>query len=161
VGGADGRGVATACEAVALHALRSIPPKTYRPGRPMGHPFSVLPGSWAVCRLAPDAAVPEWAHTPAFSCITRTIDELSIVVPEAAVPAGTLAEGGWAVLKLQGPFPFTAIGVLASIAGPLAAARIGIFVVSTFDTDYVLVKHASLAAAISALESAGHVRIET
>lgn len=104
-------------------------------------------------RLAPDAPVPEWALvTGAFSSITRTGDELSIVCLESGVPAEARAERGWAVLKLAGPFPFTATGVLASLLEPLARAGISVFAVSTFDTDYVLVKRADLGRAIEAIE---------
>ena len=120
--------------------------------------FSVLPGEWAVARLAADAPVPAWAAAPApFASVTRTSAELSIVAPAAAVPAGVRAESGWTVLRLQGPFAFDQTGILASFATPLAEAGIGIFAVSTFDTDYVLVKTARLSAALAALRAAGHL----
>ncbi|HKB69353.1 MAG TPA: ACT domain-containing protein, partial [Thermoanaerobaculia bacterium] len=79
---------------------------------------TVEPGSWAVARLDPGAALPEWTAGDGFCSITRTRDELSIVCPEAAVPAGVRAERGWAMLKLSGPFPFTATGVLSSFLAP-------------------------------------------
>ena len=120
--------------------------------------FSVLPGEWAVARLAADAPVPAWAAAPApFASVTRTSAELSIVAPAAAVPAGVRAEGGWTVLRLQGPFAFDQTGILASIATPLAEAGIGLFALSTFDTDYVLVKTAHRSAALAALRAAGHL----
>lgn len=115
--------------------------------------WTVEPGTWAVARLEPGAAVPEWAAGELFS-ITRARDELSIVCPDSAVPAGERAERGWAMLKLAGPFPFTAIGVLSSFLEPLARAKISVFAVSTFDTDYVLVKESALGAALDALEAA-------
>jgi hypothetical protein len=115
---------------------------------------AVVEGSWAVARLDRGAAIPEWAQDAVFSSVTRTAEELSIVCPESAVPAGVRAEGGWAMLKLSGPFPFTATGVLSSFLAPLAAARIPVFAVSTFDTDYVLVKRRDLERAIETLEAA-------
>lgn len=119
--------------------------------------FSILPGEWAVARLAPDASSPPWALAPAAFCaITRTADELSIVAPAAAVPAGIRAEGGWTILRLQGPFAFDQTGILASFAAPLAEAGIGIFATSTFDTDYLLIKTSQMPAAIAALLAAGH-----
>jgi hypothetical protein len=121
-----------------------------------GYSFSALPGTFAVCRLPATEPLPAWADGAPFSSITRTGDELSIVVPEDRVPAGVQAEGGWAVLRLNGPFPFTAVGVLASVAEPLAAARISLFAVSTFDTDYVLVKESARAKAVAVLLEAGH-----
>ena len=89
--------------------------------------------------------------------ITRTADEVSIVCPESVVPDGVIAERGWRVLKLRGPFAFDDVGILASFAAPLAAAGISLFAVSTFDTDYILIKSAALPAALTALRAAGHV----
>jgi uncharacterized protein len=82
------------------------------------------------------------------------------VCAEAAIPDSCRAERGWAALKLLGPFSFDEIGVLASVTQPLARERVSVFVVSTFDTDYVLVRHESLARALAALEAAGHRRVE-
>jgi hypothetical protein len=121
--------------------------------------FTFLPGEWAIARLPSDAPVPEWAIGPAsFSAFTRTAEELSLVCPTAAVPPGIQVEPGWTVLKLHGPLAFNQTGVLAAIALPLAAAGIAIFAVSTFDTDYVLVKTTGLDSAIRVLTAAGHVR---
>lgn len=121
--------------------------------------FSILSGAWAVARLPAGDPVPAWAAgRSGFSSVTRTPDELSIVCPAEAVPADARAERGWAVLKLHGPFAFDQTGILASVARPLAAAGIAIFAVSTFDTDYVLVKSADLDSALQALAAAGHVR---
>lgn len=119
--------------------------------------LQLLPGEFAVARLAADAAVPTWAESPVFSAVTRTADELSILCPAAQVPPGVTHERGWALLKLQGPFAFTLTGILASVLTPLAAAQIGILATSTFDTDYLFVKQEHLAAAVRALDSAGHV----
>lgn len=91
-----------------------------------------------------------------FHAITRTPRELSIVCPEDLVPAGVRSEKGWRCLSLAGPIAFTETGVLSSLATPLAEAGIGIFVISTFDTDYVLVAVSRLEAAVRALEGAGH-----
>jgi uncharacterized protein len=121
--------------------------------------FSVLPGTFAVVRLPPDAEVPEAALVPPFHSVTRTPEEISLVCPDHAVPEGARAEGGWAVLVLAGPFPFDLVGILSSVLVPLAAAGVGIFAMSTFDTDYVLVKRESLGAAIAALTAAGHERV--
>jgi len=120
--------------------------------------FSVVPGSFTVLRLDPDAAVPPGVLVPPFHSVTRTPAELSIVCPDGAVPDGARAERGWAILALQGPFPFELTGILASVLVPLATAGVGIFAMSTFDTDYVLVKCERLRAAIAALVAAGHER---
>jgi hypothetical protein len=114
---------------------------------------SVLPETLAVCRLAPADRVPSWALElhEGFVSITRTPDELSIVCPEVAVPPDTQAEFGFRALKVPGPIPFETTGVLAALAVPLAAARIPIFAISTYDTDYVLVRERDLDGALAAL----------
>ncbi len=112
----------------------------------------------AICRLGADEPVPEWAAlvTSGLVSITRTPDELSIVVAEDAVPSEVRSEGGWRALSVLGPLPFSLTGVLASLATPLAAAEVPIFVVSTFDTDWLLLREEHLAAGVAALEEAGH-----
>jgi len=100
--------------------------------------------------------MPAWALGAGFLSVTWTTDELSIVCEERRVPAGVQAEKGWAALKLEGPFPFSMTGVLASFAQPLAEAGISIFVVSTFDTDYVLILRDNLERAVKVLGAAGH-----
>jgi hypothetical protein len=117
--------------------------------------LSPLPGRYALCRLHPETAIPAWAEGGAFFSATRTKEELSIVCEEAAVPEGIKAEKGWAALKLHGPIPFETTGVLSSLASPIAGAGISLFALSTFDTDYVLVKADSLPEATAALRKAG------
>ena len=117
-----------------------------------------------MCRFASDARIPAWALEGGFFCVVRTRDELSIVCledvcAEDRVPDGVLAERGWLALKLEGPFPFSMTGVLASFLQPLAEARIPIFAISTFDTDYVLIKRENLEQAVAALGTAGHEEV--
>jgi hypothetical protein len=88
--------------------------------------------------------------------VTRTADELSIVCSFNQAPAAAMCEGPWKCFKLRGPFPFSLTGVLASFIDPLAVNEVPIFAISTFDTDYVLVKEADAAKALKALEAAGH-----
>lgn len=117
--------------------------------------LSTLPGILAVARLGAGDAVPDWARGD-FLSITRTADELSIVCDDAAVPSGVQAERGWRALKLHGPIPFELVGIASALVAPLAEARISVFVLSTFDTDYVLVKGERLDDAAEALRRAGH-----
>jgi len=117
-----------------------------------------------VCRFASDARVPAGALEGGFFCVVRTHDELSIVCREDVcredrMPAGALAERGWMALKLEGPFPLSMTGVLASFLQPLAEAQIPIFAISTFDTDYVLIKRENLEQAVATLGAAGHENI--
>jgi hypothetical protein len=119
--------------------------------------LEVLPDTLAICRLPADAPVPPWAAAADhFVTISRTRDELSITAVQSAVPADLRCERDYRALRVRGPLPLTLIGVLASIAGPLAEAGVSIFAISTFDTDYVLVKEADLDKAVAALTRAGH-----
>ena len=120
----------------------------------------VLPGTYAVCRLDSGASVPEWATSGDFFSVTRTADELSVVCEQSVVPEGVECEGDWRCLKVQGPLDFGLTGVLASLSLPLAEASISIFVISTYDTDYLMVKSADLERAIVELSMAGHIAIQ-
>ena len=118
--------------------------------------LTALPGSFAIVRLAADAPLPSWASAGDFFSVTRTSDELSVVCPATQVPSSLTAETGWRALKVQGPFATSEIGVLAALAAALAHAKVSLFAISTFDTDYLLVSDKSLDAAIVALRAAGH-----
>ena len=92
-----------------------------------------------------------------FFSLVKTADELSIVMEEASAPKrAPRRSAGWRLLAVQGPFDLRAVGVLASITAPLAAAGVSIFALATFDTDYFLVSERQLARAVKALEAAGH-----
>jgi hypothetical protein len=119
--------------------------------------FSVLPQSFVVARLEPNADVPNTVLASRdFISITRTDDELSIVCSESAATGLTKVDQPWRAIKVYGPFAFDQTGVLASFLSPLASASIGIFATSTFDTDYILVKSENLEHAVQALQVAGH-----
>lgn len=124
-----------------------------------GLTLELLPGSFAVCRLEPGDVLPGWA-AGAFVSLTRTPDELSVVCPQEGVPPGVRAEPGWRCLRVKGPLGFGITGILASLAGPLASSGVSIFVVSTYDTDYLMVQERDLARGRSALERAGHRLVE-
>src|SRR5919202_5027773 len=109
-----------------------------------------------VCRLEPNLGISRWATSAPFFCVTRTPDELSVVCPERNVPAGTTREAGWRAFKLEGTFDFGMVGVLASVADPLAESGVGILAIATYDTDYVLVKEEQLGPAMAALRERGH-----
>ena len=112
-------------------------------------------GRYAVAQLAASAPVPSWPRGDLVS-ITRTPDELSIVCDEDAVPMDVRAERGWRCLAVEGPIPFEMTGVAASLTKTLADASISVFVLSTFDTDYVLVKDDAFDRACDALRAVGH-----
>jgi hypothetical protein len=116
-----------------------------------GLDLRLLPGSFAVCRLAPDAPLPE-----AFWSVTRTEDELSVICADDAAPAGAAAQHGWRGLQVAGPLDFGLTGVAAALTTALAAAGVSVLPVATYDTDYLFVREEALARAVAALEAAGH-----
>jgi uncharacterized protein len=113
----------------------------------------------AVCKLGLNEPLPAWAVGGEFLALVRTPQEVSVVCGETRVPKDALAERGWAAIELAGPFDFALTGILASALNPLAEAGIGIFAISTFDTDWILVKHERLEEAVRALIAAGHNEI--
>ena len=125
------------------------------PAPPPWKKLAWLPGAFAVCRLSPDVPVPILTGRSSLYSVTRTDRELSIVCEEAAAPEGAVRETGWRALRLEGRIPFSVTGVLAGLSAPLARAGLPIFVVSTFDTDYVLVRDSDAEAARAALERDG------
>jgi len=119
--------------------------------------LDVLPLPLAICRLAPDTPVPGWAwESRQFLTISRTAQELSITADDAVVPAGTPAQRGYRALKVRGTLSFGLVGIVLQIMEPLAQAGLPVSVVSTHDTDYILVKGSDLSQATHALEVAGH-----
>jgi len=117
--------------------------------------LTLLPDTFAIVRLPPTDDVPKWATGP-FVSITRTADELSIVCRETAVPAGSHADRGWQCLKLEGPIPLKTVGVASEFTSLLAKAGVSVFLISTFDTDYLLVKGDAFEKAADALRGGGH-----
>ena len=105
----------------------------------------------SICRLEKNAPIPEWALTGEFFSITRTAEELSVVCPQNQVPPGVQKQDGWKVLQVEGPLDFSLTGVLASLTEPLAKEGISVFAISTYETDYLLVKQELLEKAIDIL----------
>ncbi len=119
--------------------------------------LAVVAGRFAVVRLPPEQAMPAWAWSGVLASATRTETELSIVCADEAVP-GTVftVERGWRALRVAGPLDFSLIGILARLTAPLAEAGASVFALSTFDTDYLLVRATDLERAVGALRAAGH-----
>ena len=118
--------------------------------------FRLLPGPYAIVRLAPDAPVPDWVDEGYFTSVTRTADELSIVCPAENLPTGIPSSQRWICLRLEGPFPFSQTGVLMSFVEPLSTNGIPIFAISTYDTDYVFIQEEFAGASLNVLQEAGH-----
>jgi len=117
----------------------------------------LLAEEYAVCRLAPTESVPGWVDISSaeFISLTRTSEELSVVASAALVPPDVVCARGWRVVRLVGPFPLEAVGIIAPLLRALSQREISVFVVSTYDTDWILVPAGRLDQAIAALEAAG------
>lgn len=115
-----------------------------------------LPGRYGICRLKPNEPPPEWGLQGEFSAVTRTSEELSIVCAEAQIPADVLCERGWRLFKIDAVLDFSLVGIVAGISVVLAGANIGIFALSTYNTDYVLVRQPDFLVAEAALRAAGY-----
>jgi hypothetical protein len=111
---------------------------------------------FAVCRLAPDAPLPSWATSGEIWSVTRIPTELSVVCTQNSLPQNLAAERNWIALQVVGPIPFGMVGVLSSLTVPLADAGVSIFALSTFETDFVLVRDESFEIACQVLKQAGH-----
>lgn len=118
--------------------------------------LSLLEGRFGICRLEKDAEIPAWAYGSNFFSVTRTLDELSIVCQEKGIPADIRAEREWDCLKIEGPLDFGLTGILAGLTKILADCGISIFAVSTYDTDYILVREKDIEKTIKALMNEGY-----
>jgi hypothetical protein len=118
--------------------------------------LSLLPEILAICQLPKDARIPDWLLASTFYSITKTAEELSVVCPQTNVPEGIKRDEGWRCLKVEGPLDFATTGILASLTMPLAKEGISVFAMSTYKTDYLLVKERHLEKAVQILSQNGH-----
>ncbi|NCA99657.1 MAG: ACT domain-containing protein [Clostridia bacterium] len=114
--------------------------------------MKLLPGCYGICRLDKGSETPSWAVSGDLFSVTRTAEELSVVCPEQNIPDGVKAERDWRILKVIGPLDFSLTGILAAISSALAASQISLFALSTYDTDYILVKEKDIDWAIDVLK---------
>lgn len=116
--------------------------------------IKLLEEKYGVCRLNKTDSIPEWTKDSEFLSVTRTLQELSIVCVENNIPSDIKCEKNWRILKVEGPLDFSLIGILASISSLLAQNKISIFAISTYDTDYILVRDKDVDKAVVALVNA-------
>lgn len=109
----------------------------------------------AIARLNPDEELPNLGGIGEFFSITKTPEEISIVIPEKYLVSSWKCDSGWRYLKVKGPLDFDLVGILASILNPLSEDGINVFTISTFDTDYILVKQRNLNRTIEVLKKNG------
>ncbi|MBP89726.1 MAG: amino acid-binding protein [Planctomycetaceae bacterium] len=115
----------------------------------------LLPGAFTICRLDADAQIPGWANGE-FVSITRTPEELSIVCRQDDVPDDAQSERGWRCLRIVGKLEFSLVGVIATLTKVLADAGISVFLMSTYDTDYFLVRELDVDRTVETMVEAGH-----
>ncbi len=115
--------------------------------------LNILPNKFSICRLRPNYDYPRWAENDIFYSITKTEDELSVVTLENSITVCPDREDGWRVIKIVGPLKLSMIGVVSKISEVLAKAKVSIFVISTFDTEYIMVKNDKLEKAKKVLET--------
>jgi uncharacterized protein len=121
-------------------------------------PLEVLNDRLAICRSNKDEPLPSWAKAPGgeFFSATRTRDELSIIIANPRAPREAKCERDWRLLMVKGPLDFNLVGIIAGLSGTLADAGVSIFALSTYDTDYIMVKQTDLERALAALRRAGY-----
>lgn len=112
----------------------------------------LLKDTYGVCRLNKDDSIPSWAFDGEFFSITKTNDELSIVCLENNIPSDIKYEKFWKILKIEGPLDFSLVGILSKISSLMAENNISIFAISTYDTDYILIKKEKIDSAVNILE---------
>ncbi len=117
--------------------------------------LTLLPERFGICRFDPNTPVPNWALTSPFFSVTRTPEEISVVCYEGLIPEETPYEKGWRCLKVEGPIDFSETGILSSLIQPLAREDVSIFALSTYDTDYLLIKEGNLPRTIEILSVEG------
>ena len=118
--------------------------------------LELLPDVYSICRLDPQADIPSWVLEGDFLSITRTKNELSLVCSQERVPHVVECDKGWRCIMVRGPLDFSLVGILASLTSSLAEADVSIFAISTYETDYLLVKGENLRRAVLKLKEAGH-----
>lgn len=118
--------------------------------------LKVLPELYSISRLGSKAPIPTWADGEGFVSISRSADELSIVCHQSRVPEDVQNDRDWRCVQLVGPFAFDETGIVLSVVRPLSEADLGVFVVSTFDGDFLLLKADRLPEGLAVLRGAGH-----
>jgi len=118
--------------------------------------LKVLPDAYSISRLNGDEKFPSWADGAGFVSISRSPEELSIVCLQSRVPEGVKVDRDWRCVQFVGPFAFDETGIILSVIRPLTESSFGVFVVSTFDGDYMLLKETDFEKGLSVLTEAGH-----
>ena len=118
--------------------------------------LQLIPGNFTIHRFNPSDEIPVEVFGCEFFSISRTKDEISIVVPSSLELNSAECNKDWACIRVLGTLDFKLTGILSMLSGVLAEAQISIFAISTYDTDYIFVKTEKKSEAVAVLEAAGH-----
>ncbi|MFW6022407.1 MAG: ACT domain-containing protein [Halanaerobiaceae bacterium] len=114
--------------------------------------LNVLEERSSICKMDNNSPIPMWVlKNRNFYSITKTSDELSIISLEKLVPEDVKQEKGWRALKIDGNLDFSLVGIVSSITGILAEMEISVFVMSTYNTDYIFIKEENMSRALETL----------
>lgn len=119
--------------------------------------FIILEGSYSLCRLQANDAIPSWVYGSSFYTVSKSADELSIVCESKFVPTEIKKSDGWKLLKIDAVLDLSLTGITAKFSKPLADAGINLCVIATFDTDYVMVQQEKLSIATTTLQNEGFI----
>lgn len=123
----------------------------------MKYQFKILEDLYSICKLPPNDDIPDWMNINKFYSVTKTDEELSILCVQQNIPNDIECEKDWKVLKINSKLDFSLVGVISQISKLLAENSISIFVISTFDTDYICIKEKDLLKSIEILKQAGNI----
>ena len=118
--------------------------------------LQILNDKYAICKFNVNSDLPDWVKDSDFYSVTKTNDELSVVCKQSGSLDNCEISEDWQILKVAGPLDLSLIGIIAEISGTLRDNKIPIFTVSTFETDYILVKSKDLTRAVNSLKASGH-----
>lgn len=119
--------------------------------------FILLSDKYSIYRFRREAILPDWIYSSEFYSITQTTDELSVIATQSEIILdNAVINNDWRILKIAGPLDFSLIGIIADVSGIFKKKRISIFAISTFDTDYIMIKEKDLNPGLEALRENGH-----
>ena len=118
--------------------------------------LSVLPDNYSIYKFKSESEIPDWINSSDFYSVTKTKDEISVVGLQIDISINSICNRDWRVLKIAGPLDFSLIGIIADVSITLKNKNIPVFIISTYDTDYILIKQKDLTKGIKALKEKGH-----
>ncbi|MGD0754514.1 MAG: ACT domain-containing protein [Bacteroidales bacterium] len=120
--------------------------------------FTVLRGKYSIYKFKYQSVLPDWIYSSDFYSVTKTKDELSVIALQTElISEDIVCSNDWKIFKIEGSLDFSLVGIIADISAILKEKKIPIFTISTYETDYILVKQKDLSAGMKALRDKGHL----